>query len=666
MWQIELFGDLCVILLRFNNAVQNMLKIVQFEVYVQEKGRWTFHARYPGYEWEQALDDARRTEVKTGFPTKIIRDTYDRSRGISEETVAYQSPNAKKAAKQSAKHVSAAHAQTPANSKSKPGRSSGRNGNTEAAPPVAPNSDAAFFLRLIMALGASVIIAGALTMLLSAAFNGFAKLNYELTSDVSSRVLMSWYGVMLLLSAIALNKAFVPWRQMLASRNAKSYPQEDQQQHGAGQLRRAPPAGFSGLKPKNKTSAQEAEREKAIQDVKVLRGDLDTVVPMEQPEPPLPLMPEPQPVVMTPANVNAEPGAASSGTGEQNTYPAHEGGADQPRQTAAEATSASEDENSDADTAEADSQKQAPITEMEMDQLVMVRFIGDVVMSVRSGQGQLDGTTRFGMNLYLAGAASTLADQHGLTPRREKEILSDALEMIGHSDAIRESFLARYDEHLNTKRNLPLIEAGEQDMLNHIRSTDRSTDRPAQQLGSLLEKWDQPAAPPKPAVKAAFLLTYIDIPPSTRTEVANAAMDRHNQEVRQTLSECDGSEVRHTGKGIFAHFDHPDDAICAAVAIQKSYEQQRKSATPLPPARVALVSSLNSGRDSDISGEIFRAADSLCRRTTDAQIATDTLLADACNIPDISFGREIPRAHSGIADGPKAIEVLWQPVAATL
>jgi adenylate cyclase len=73
-----------------------MLRIVQYEVYALHEGRWTLHARYPGAERDDALDDARRTEGRTGYPTKVVRDTYYRDLNYSEETVTYLSPRAKK------------------------------------------------------------------------------------------------------------------------------------------------------------------------------------------------------------------------------------------------------------------------------------------------------------------------------------------------------------------------------------------------------------------------------------------------------------------------------------------------------------------------------------------------------------------------------------------
>jgi adenylate cyclase len=72
-----------------------MLAMVQYEVYVLDEGRWVLHARYPGSERDHAMSDARRTEVNTGLPTKVVRDTYSPNDNFSEEVNAYVSPQAK-------------------------------------------------------------------------------------------------------------------------------------------------------------------------------------------------------------------------------------------------------------------------------------------------------------------------------------------------------------------------------------------------------------------------------------------------------------------------------------------------------------------------------------------------------------------------------------------
>lgn len=76
-----------------------MLAITQFELYVLQKGRWLLHARYPGEERNEAVLDARTTEHTTGFPSKVIRETYFPDINESERITTYISQKAKDATK---------------------------------------------------------------------------------------------------------------------------------------------------------------------------------------------------------------------------------------------------------------------------------------------------------------------------------------------------------------------------------------------------------------------------------------------------------------------------------------------------------------------------------------------------------------------------------------
>ena len=269
----------------------------------------------------------------------------------------------------------------------------------------------------------------------------------------------------------------------------------------------------------------------------------------------------------------------------------------------------------------------------------------------------MDAYTRFGLSLYLAGAASALGDQRGLTPDAERSVLSQALRLIGHSKVMVESFLAKYDDNMEAKKNRDLISAGETAMIRHLHSSDGS----AKTLGSIIEQWKKPRLSPTFILGDVFLLTYAVMPQSNNPiGLADDPMDRHNRRIRKVLSDCDGEEVRHTGKGIFARFKLPDDAICAAIAIQQDWDRLRKSEAPPPPTCVAIVGSSPGDGDPAVSGETFSQADILCRRLGESQVACDTLVRDNCTIQDIRFGTQIPNAHSGISEKVNAFrKILW-------
>src|SRR5262245_60505664 len=72
-----------------------MLAVTQYEVYVLQHGRWTVHARYTSEERKEAILDARTTEIGTGFPTKVMKETYFPDLNDTEIVTAYISPKAK-------------------------------------------------------------------------------------------------------------------------------------------------------------------------------------------------------------------------------------------------------------------------------------------------------------------------------------------------------------------------------------------------------------------------------------------------------------------------------------------------------------------------------------------------------------------------------------------
>ena len=62
--------------------------------------------------------------------------------------------------------------------------------------------------------------------------------------------------------------------------------------------------------------------------------------------------------------------------------------------------------------------------------------------------------TRYGMSMYVTGAASALADQRGLTPANELEVTKEALLLLGHSDHSAENFIEAVEEDQKSKKDV--------------------------------------------------------------------------------------------------------------------------------------------------------------------------------------------------------------------
>jgi adenylate cyclase len=629
---------------------------VHYEVHVLEGNRWSFLSRYPGNEREEAMSDARQAEIRLGRPTKVVRDTFYTELNYSEETVAYMSPNAKGRDAHAAEPAHRKRSQPDIRYRPKRGYSSSynRRQQTRAPSTTAPSSttDSSFLVRLILVLIASIVIAAALTAALGFFLNALKNFDIYLPERINAQIAIYWYIAMFLLASVALNKAYVPWRHLF--RKVKAH-REDRISTKNEREKRA--VSFA-LKPKNSDPFKDAREEKERLEIKILRGDPDvTPDPYEVADTKAKSKDAEAVAFNDPARVSTEHVSDATATPEPTPVTG-----DEEDDVQASDTSDRQPEDDAPEDVRDESERteigQTPLTEMGTERLYMVRFLGDTVMSLRGSQDQLGPETRFGVSLYLAGAASILSDRHGLTPDAEQSILSDALHLIGSTEAERRSFFENYNDHMSAKRNGDIIHAGEAAMMKSL----SDTDRPSAGLDALLQKWSKPASP-LPEIKSVFLLTYANTHQGGSASVDDYIV-RHNRMVRVAIAEQDGEEVRHTGKGIFAKFASADDAICAAIVMQKERERLKKSASPPPQLRIALAASLITDSDPEISGSVFSFADSLCRRLRDGQIACDELVKQTCTISDVTFDRSIPTAHSGIGERGRAVEILWEPVPA--
>ncbi len=606
--------------------------ITQFEVYVLEHGRWTLHARYPGAERDDALLDARRTEHNTGLPTKVTRETYYPDENHSEEVTVYVSRHAKKQLKRGKDAKRAGVTGNKSASFAK-GRAYAPLGSLPAV------SDAFFFSRLFLALGLSLGLAAGLTGFFALLLDALASLGARIPANIGARMTFYWYLAMFALSLLALNRTLVPWRQMLSQRFSKPSRQRSVELE---------PVALTDFKPKRPELLRETEAALAQQELKLSRGDLDVTVesqpaPAPKSEQPLIQSPEPKEVI---AKERKEESNQSSET--------NDGDADQVETETEVQTLDKEAEDSDEDVAT------TALVGLEIERLIMMRFLGDAILAMRERQDHLDTMSRQGMSLFLAGATTALAGLRGLIPETEANILKEALVLIGHDEGSAETFLSELEENSKLSKNRELLAAGEQAMKQNLQTSHGT----AGALGDVIKQWRESEYVSDVALGEIFLLTYVEPPNPNPTSADEESMNRHTGQVRKVCADCNGEEVRHTGKGIFARFDYPDAAIAAAISIQQDWDRLRTSESPPPPTCIALISSDPNKSDPAISGDVYSQADTLCRRLGKSQIACDVLIRDVCTKSDVHFGPKIPKAHSGIAERIDAVEVMWAPFSA--
>jgi class 3 adenylate cyclase len=128
----------------------------------------------------------------------------------------------------------------------------------------------------------------------------------------------------------------------------------------------------------------------------------------------------------------------------------------------------------------------------------------------------------------------------------------------------------------------------------------------AKRVGQLLGQDDGIAARAGERVKRTFVFT--DIVGST--PLAEALGDDawlelirwHDQSLRSIFNRYGGTEVRQTGDGFFVAFEDPSVAIEAAVGVQRSLAEHRRSHGFAPQVRIGLHEAEASTRAIDFAG----------------------------------------------------------------
>ena len=337
--------------------------IVQYEVYVHDHGRWALHARYPGAERDDAILDARKTELATGLPTQVVRDTYYPEENVSEEATVYVSPQYKQ------KLAAGKKANGKRPSKGAQQKINGNNADVQSTKNMRRATDAQFFSKLILALGVSLIIATCLTGFFALLLSAGPKLGISIPAAIGAKMTFYWFICMFLLSTVALNRAYVPWPLMLRRLKSKPAPEPEFLQ----------PETQMAFRPKYPASRREAEVTAAQSELKFQRGDIEKI------EDVLP------PVVSVEKDASVEfelAQKADETKDDADEYVSGDSGATEEETVSAECESEDSPSPVSLDTPTDD--PPVPLADMDIDRLLMMRFLGEAIVNLRNSQDQID------------------------------------------------------------------------------------------------------------------------------------------------------------------------------------------------------------------------------------------------------------------------------------
>ena len=605
-----------------------MLAITQFEVYVLQKGRWLLHARYPGEERDQAVLDARTTEHTTGFPSKVIRETYFPDINDSERITTYISQKAKDATKPlSSTARRPAIVARAANALARHKR--------PATTPRARLSAAQTFFRVIVAGGISLGAATLITGIVAWVLHRLADVGLEMASDVRTMVLTYSYVLMFLFFFWSLFRSKLPLHRLLADLWAKTAKANE----AAALLKADANAKPPKVKPKYDRSAS-PETLREVEDLKVKRGDLETALPPElTDEPAAPIAPlsaappttiEAQAEAARAAEVakaSADEIAAEKAAIEKKRKQAEKQAQKEAKEQAEKAAA----QQTATETAEkpAEQPQEAARETLNLERMVLRRFAVDVVKQAVRGAMPDDPVARRGAAIVLAGGAAGVAATAKLNAASELELLVDSMHHIGMNQGAIDSFLMQRHEQTTAATNTALLAAGRSALAAYLEgAADVATG-----LSRALANWRTPMGQnilPMPGVSVGditavplldvYILTELREEAHTgQNETAvdafhDQSMGVHNNVVRAAITAHGGHEVKHTGKGIFARFTAARDAVDAAVDMQRNFTETTSKLA------VGIIGNTVAGEDPILSANLVRQAQAILARTGAGEI----------------------------------------------
>lgn len=582
-----------------------MLTVVHYEVYVQEQRGWVLQARFTGDERALAIQEAKNLELDVRLPVRVMRETYHPQSNQGTETIVYSG-----------------------RFKPRAGSSNTRGGGIETAGPsnAAPFSQGDieaqystrrlsgpargagdFMFRAILVMVAALVLAVVGTGITSTMMSRSGIIT---SSSSQSLFMFLIFMVLFLLTAVPLIMKYLPVDQLGA----------DNQQHGEPKR----PSFWSFLP--------------SLLFGPPVTSDDDAPAPVPESKPAPPPQEKPKAEEKpAPPPAETEPPAAEA------TPPAADA-------TQAEAGDSAEDKAATAED---------PI--LEKTRLAAMQFLGGAVNAIKATHPQLDAYNKFGVNLYLTGACDALAKARGLSEADQAALVRECVEVIGTRSDQAHQLVERMAGYRKEPRYRQMIAAGftamEVSMSGH--------SDPFIAIGGVMKDWNTPQS--RQVATNSVTLMFTDMVGSTDMTHAigdAAAQDiirAHNHIVRTALSHFGGREVKHTGDGIMASFDEPEDAVRAAVDIQQRALQHTERWARLP---LHLRIGMNTGEPIIEENDYFGATVQVAARVCAAAGTGEVWVADATRtlVPassDLTFRDHGPHTLKGVTEQITLHEVLW-------
>ncbi|NKB43928.1 MAG: hypothetical protein GKS03_06570 [Alphaproteobacteria bacterium] len=290
-------------------------------------------------------------------------------------------------------------------------------------------------------------------------------------------------------------------------------------------------------------------------------------------------------------------------------------------------------------------------------------IIAEVTTALQTREKAVDSFTKFGLNLYFAGACSRLSRNFSLSAKEGQSILARLMELTGANKEMAQAFADNVNEYGERKQYRDMIDAGDTAMLNHLE--ENAGDNPG--LNELLDKWCNPDSSIELPTVQTFMFTDIVDSTALTEELGDRTMQKviraHNKIVRDALKKFTGKEVKHTGDGIMATYQNPRNAIEACVQMQQEIDMFNRKKPELSfDIRIGLHSGEAVVEENDYFGTTVQTAARICAEAGSAEIwiSDEIWRAVPRFADDCKYCGEF--ALKGLSAEKVLYSVMWEPL----
>jgi adenylate cyclase len=260
----------------------------------------------------------------------------------------------------------------------------------------------------------------------------------------------------------------------------------------------------------------------------------------------------------------------------------------------------------------------------------LIQFISASLRQARNQVRKIDRMTRFGLMLYFGAGGAAACEHHDARPGEGADILGRHLSKFGFSPQKAQHFAGSLDDYMRDERNAEMGRAGTDAMRAYLAG---SVAGAAAAILPALAFWGEPAL--KRQASAPITILFTDIVGSTELtqrlgdQLAQNLLHLHNAIARGALQLYAGTEVKHTGDGLMATFDRPEEALRAALAMQAQFAAERQRAASAAGAPLHVRIGIHCGIAIREENDLFGSPVQLTRRLVDAAPADGILVSDA-------------------------------------